>query len=338
MAEPTSTLTFGDLILHVAEKLGLAYYGAAGTNAAAIPVNVHDLEKCKRIVNNALRMFVSNGPKPNGWRWLRPVLQTDLWGDVAIDSSNLISSATYNVSASNTTIVVPQAAFFASMELKTMAITSVGNRIIQSYVSPTSVVVSGTSGASLGKSFSIESNGNFTLPVSFSGQYLGGLSYVAGTNKGIGTDWADESTIRKWRADVEEETGTPYMFAVRIMDTGTPRRRWELMAFSKPDEDLSVEFPAMLGFDSLVNLTDVPPSPFSHDETIKAACEAQCEKDEEEALGVSWQYYSDVAMPNSFQIDAMSAPKTLGYFWNPTSTDGRVRPWHGPRPNVTFNP
>lgn len=337
MAEPTSTLTFSDLILHVAEKLGVAYYGASGTGVAQIPINVHDLEKCKRIVNNAIRMFVANAPKPNGWRWLRPILRTDLWGDIALDSANAISSATYNVSGSNTTIVVPASAFFSSMELKPMTITDIGSVTIQNYVSSTSVIISGSHTASLGKTWSMVTDGAYTMPVSFSGQYLGGLAYVAGTNKGIGTEWVDESDIRRWQADVDDETGTPYMFAVRIKDTGTPRRRWELMAFPKPDEDLSVEFPAMLGFDSLVNLTDVPPSPFAHDETIKAACLAQCEKEVEGALGVEWQYYSDVAMANSFQIDAMSAPKTLGFFLN-TASNGRVSPfYHGPRPNVVFN-
>lgn len=337
MAEPTSTLTFSDLILHVAEKLGTAYYGPSGTNAAMIPINVHDLEKAKRIVNNSIRMFISTAPKPNGWRWLRPVLRTDLWGDIAVDAANAISSATYNVSGSNTTIAVPNSAFFASMELKPMTITSVGAVTIQNYVSPTSVIISGSHTASLGKTWSMTADGNYTMPQSFAGQYLGGLAYTAGTNKGIGTEWVDESIIRRWRSDVNDDTGTPYQFSLRVMGVGTPRRRWELMAFPKPDEDLSVEFPAMLGFDSLVNLTDVPPAPFAHDDTIKAACLAGCEKDDG-TLGVEWDYFTKVALGSSFQIDAMSAPNTLGYFWNPTSSGGRVRPWHGPRPNVIFNP
>lgn len=337
MAEPTSTLTFSDLILHVAEKLGTAYYGATGTSAAQIPTNVHDLEKAKRIVNNAIRMFVSNAPKPNGWRWLRPVLQTDLWGDIAVDAANAINSAVYNVAGSNTTVAVPNSAFFSSMELKPMTITTVGAVTIQNYVSPTSVVISGSHTASLGKTWSMTADGNYTMPLSFAGQYLGGLSYSPGTNKGIGAEWVDEAIIRRWRSDVNSDTGTPYQFSLRVMDTGTPRRRWELMAWPKPDEDLSVEFPAMLGFDSLVNLSDVPPAPFAHDDSIKAACLAQCERDDG-LLGVEWDYYQKIAMVNSFQIDAMSAPKTLGYFWNPSAKNGQIRPFHGPRPNVTFNP
>jgi hypothetical protein len=37
MSEPTSVLTFSDLILEVAYKLGIAYYGAAGDGAAQVP-------------------------------------------------------------------------------------------------------------------------------------------------------------------------------------------------------------------------------------------------------------------------------------------------------------
>jgi hypothetical protein len=340
-SEPTSTLAFTDLILIVSEKLGTAYYGANGDQAAAIPTNAQDLAQAKKIVNDAIRMFVHDGPQPNGWRWLRPVASLVLWPDIATDAANAFSSATYDGATDKTTLVVPTAAFYPSMELKTISITTTGDCTITDYVSATSVKVSGDKSSASAKTWSMTADGNYTLPIGFGGQYLGELSFAAATNKGIGLDWVDESTIRVWRSDVNSTTGIPYQFAVKVMDTGTPRRRWELLAYPKPSMILTIQFPYMLHFDSLVNLTDVHPAPFGHDETIRAACKAQVEKDVEHALGTEWDYYRNVALPNSYRVDAMSAPKKLGYFWNPAPLTGsplkayRNRLYQ--RPTVSFN-
>lgn len=67
---PTLELTFGDLILEVAEYGGIAYYGVGSDEVAQVPADTHDLALCKRIVNKAIRMFIADSP-PNGWRWMR---------------------------------------------------------------------------------------------------------------------------------------------------------------------------------------------------------------------------------------------------------------------------
>ncbi len=67
---PTLELTFSDLIIEVAEYAGIAYYGVSSDEVAQVPVNVYDLDVCKRVVNKALRMFIADCP-PNGWRWMR---------------------------------------------------------------------------------------------------------------------------------------------------------------------------------------------------------------------------------------------------------------------------
>ena len=83
--EPTSALAFQDLILEVAYKIGCAYYGSDGTAAPAIPVDAHDLALCERIVNKAMRKFINDGPKGNGWRWLNVIAQVDLWPQISYD-------------------------------------------------------------------------------------------------------------------------------------------------------------------------------------------------------------------------------------------------------------
>jgi hypothetical protein len=71
MAESTLALTFQDLVIRVAEYLGVAYYGPNGDEAAQMPPSAtHDREMCERIVNDGIRMFVQASPK---WRWMRPV-------------------------------------------------------------------------------------------------------------------------------------------------------------------------------------------------------------------------------------------------------------------------
>ena len=69
MAEPTLGLTFQDYILRVAEFLAVAGYGTDGTGIAAIPTDIHNLELCKRIVNDGWRKFYNSNPD---WNWMRP--------------------------------------------------------------------------------------------------------------------------------------------------------------------------------------------------------------------------------------------------------------------------
>ncbi len=63
MAEPTLALTFEDLIIRVAEYLAVASYAGG---SAAIPTDAHNLEKCKRYVNDGFRRFYTSKPQ---WNW-----------------------------------------------------------------------------------------------------------------------------------------------------------------------------------------------------------------------------------------------------------------------------
>ena len=97
--EPSSVLTFNDLILEVAYKIGVAYYGSDGQGALQIPVDARDLDLCMRIVNKAIRMFINDGPGPNGWKWLNPVAQMDIWPLISADTSGsttYVTSTSYN--------------------------------------------------------------------------------------------------------------------------------------------------------------------------------------------------------------------------------------------------
>lgn len=456
--EPTSALTFQDLLIEVAYKAGCAYYGPDGTGAAQVPVDNHDLVLCQRIVNKAIRMFINDAPSPNGWSWTRPIAQVDLWPQISYDAASppqtfvtftvnpsvngvvqtgttLLTLTTPGVPVTNAQVapvgVVGTPAFYQSMEyrqiflngnpppntagffipengnprtVEPVTITRTGttatgtipsgtsgwvvgnsvqiasaqqaayngNQVIQSvtpttftftvagspatpatgniiatflgqvgvpftilqYLSSTQIVVDGD--ATVGGTmptfcpFSFPTPGDYTLPANFGGQYVGEITFVANTNRGTILNWIDEGSIRARRQNYNIETGTPYWAAVRLMPTPSyqqltntsgfmlPRRRWELMTWRISNEFLSIIFPYTLAFNDLVNLTDVPPAPFSFDEAIKAACLAVVEKEVEDSMtGPDWTYYHTIALQAAYRINAMAAPKTLGYFSNP---------------------
>jgi hypothetical protein len=67
---PSLGMTFNDFLIEVSLLGGLGYYGANSDEEAQVPVDIHDLDQCKRIVNNALRQFIAEGPM-DGWQWIK---------------------------------------------------------------------------------------------------------------------------------------------------------------------------------------------------------------------------------------------------------------------------
>lgn len=340
--EPTSTLTFGDLIVEVARKIGFAYYGADGTEVAQEPVDAHDLDECKRHVNNGVRMFLADAPA-NGWRFARPVASVMIWNDQSGDEDNTVTGGSHDDTADKTTLTAESDSFYESMEGHSIVIEGVGTFTITNYLSATQIKVSGDASSVDEDTWSIAANGNYTLPRTFAGEHDGSITYAADTNEGISLEWTDEGTIRQWRENVTDETGDPYWAAVRPMSViFDGRRRWELVTYPSPDEVLEVLFPYTLHFDKLVDTDEVLPVPFSHDETVKAACLAVVDKDVDGAPGVDWQYYRQTALPNSHRIDGRSGPRRLGKFSNPSApSSGNIiqqfRQYLYDRPVVTYD-
>lgn len=456
--EPTSVLTFGNLITEVAYKIGSAYYGSDGLGAPQVPIDPQDLALCSLIVNKAIRMFIHDAPKPNGWSWLKPIAQVDLYPQISYDTRNPPStfvSIAFNstgplAGTSTLTLTTPNQgdvtqnpsyvpAFFESMELRTIYLNgnpppstpgyfppvtapptstpvpatitrssttatvtvpsgtsgwNVGNTVnisgalqsayngnqiivaltpttftftvagspttpatgaimasflgqvgipftILQYLGPTQIVIDGnatTQGLPSACPFSFPQGGDYTLPANFGGQYCGEITYIANTNRGMILSWTDEASIRSRRQNYNIESGTPYTAAVRLIPTPSyrgltnasglmaVRRRWELMTWRISSEYLSVIFPYVLHFQNMVNLTDVSPAPFAHDETLKAACLAVAEKETTDAYGPDWEYYHTIALANSYRIDSMNAPKRIGYFGNPSMSGSNQSP------------
>jgi len=212
--EPTSVLSFQDLIIEVARKAGLAHYGDTGADEVQVPIDNHDLQECKRHVNNAIRMFLNDAPG-SGWFFTRPIASVSIWGNIDTSITNLVTSGGYNQTLNRTTLDASEDSFFETMEGHDMVVTAVGTFVVHTYVNAQQVIVTGdASGAgTAGVTWSFTSDGNFTLPRTFGGQYHGKITYESDTNQGVSLDWTSESTIRQWREDITDEKGDPYRAA-----------------------------------------------------------------------------------------------------------------------------
>lgn len=334
MPEPSSALSYGDLIIEVATKLGVAFYGDNGDEEAQVPRDVHDRSECEKHVNNGIRMFLSDAPA-GGWRCQHPIASVVLWPSVAVAAA-VTATGVYRPATDDTLVTASADTFYASMELKTIVVTGVDSYTIKSYLSATTVTIDGDVHWTGAVTFSIAADGNFTLPQTFGGQYNGDIIYIAGTTTAGTIGWSSEAKIRQLRADTTSETGDPYLAAVR--PSADERRRWELMTWPIPRTVRTVEFIYELHFNSLVNLTDVHPCGFAHDEAIRAACMAVSERDAEDVMAGLMQYYRQVALPNSFRIDGRQAPRRLGSMNRRTKINQHNFRYHQRRPEVTMTP
>jgi len=336
MAESTAALTFGDLVIAVAEKLGIAYYGADGDEPAQAPTNAYDLDKCKRYVQDGIRMFIADAPAA-GWRWQRPLASVVLWQDVDEDTDVTVSGGVYDGDADITPVTASEATFYASMEGATLAIDGVDDFVIANYVSSTVVNVTGNASAASADVFSMESGGVFGLPQTFGGEVVGDITYAAGSNLGVSISWNTELEIRRSRENWDATVQHPYYAAVRRNQTNS--RRWDLVVYPTPSGDYTVEFPYLIYFDKITELTDVHPAGVAHDEAVKWAALGQAEVQGEDAAAGYMGYYEKKALLNSHKIDHRAAPRRLGYCGNPGAIRVDVRNFREftRRPTVGFS-
>jgi hypothetical protein len=187
------------------------------------------------------------------------------------------------------------------------------------------------------RTYSLTAFGVYSMPQTFGGEYSGEITYVAGSNRGVPINWITELEIRRLRENWNMVSGNPYYAAIRRAAEGQ-NRRWELLIYPNTGGQYTVEFPYIIYFDKISSLTDVHPAGMQHDETVKAACLAAAEMQGEDQLAGRVNYYRSIALPNSYKIDARSAPRKLGYCGNPRSTTVSLRDFrqYFRRPSVTY--
>jgi len=338
MSEVTSALTFRDLILEVAEMLGVCFYGDDGAGAADIPVDEHDDDRCRRIVNKAINRFMADAP-PTGWRWVSTVADVVLWPSVALDAAKTVTGV-YEPSTDTTLITASSDVFYETMEGRNLVVTSEGTFEIVQYVSATQIRVNGDESFTTARTYSIAATGDYTLPRGFVGPHTGDPTFSANTNTAIPFSWVNESVIRNLRQDTTTSTGDPQFGAVRVRAgvNGAARRRYELAVYPTPDVVRTLQFPYDVHFDLLTSLVDTSPAPIGHDETIRQACRMIGESDVDDTEGKESSLYQTMLL-NSQRIDSRTGPRRLGYFGNPTRGPRSIQNVRDllRRQNVTFN-
>jgi hypothetical protein len=112
VADPTIKLDYTAYRIRIAEYLGVAYYGAAGDQAAQLPIDAHDLDNVNRIFHDGYVRFLTEQP----WNFLKvPLTITFQSGMVAADpsryylpddfSGDLVSPFTYAASGPQIEII-----------------------------------------------------------------------------------------------------------------------------------------------------------------------------------------------------------------------------------------
>jgi hypothetical protein len=133
MADPTLGLSFQDLILRVAEFLSVADYSGS---TAAIPTDAHDLELCKRLVNDGYRRYTNANPN---WTVLSPLntitFQASYRGTAQSGTTTTIT---------DTTLTQPTGVSFIGMTVGIVAGTGIGqSAVVSGWNSTTHVLTFG---------------------------------------------------------------------------------------------------------------------------------------------------------------------------------------------------
>lgn len=265
MSEPTSALSFEDLVVRVAELLGVADWDATdGTPIVPISDNTnrYDLSLCVRIVNNAIRMFIADAP-PKGWRWMKRIHSLAM-------AITYTGTATAGTAASLTDSGLASTYaddFFNGYSIYIKSGTGVGeSATITDYTGLTGVfdftALSGgstpdtTSVYTIAKStLAIDGDGaRYLLPEDFGGTVDGKITYTADSNHGTRINWVDEARIRDFRATTIQ-SGYPVWAATLPYSPTSPtivaNRRWEIMFEPRPASIQTIKFPYTMHFNKL---------------------------------------------------------------------------------------
>jgi hypothetical protein len=244
MAEPTSALGFYDLLLRIAEKAGMAYYGSDGQGKAIAPVDAFNLDKVKRIVNDGFRRFGSSSP-PRGWHWKERIASITL---AAAESGTATSGS--STTLVDTTNRDEDDDYFNDWILTVTGGTGVGEyATITDFDNGTNTLtfsggLSGGSTPDTTSSYRVEKVN--LLPEDFNGQVDGPIEYAAATNNATHIEWVNESTIRHQRANFittsypQRAAVRPYQSVAGVLGT---TRRWELLVDPAPVAANVLQFP-----------------------------------------------------------------------------------------------
>uniref|UniRef100_A0A6M3KYY5 Uncharacterized protein n=1 Tax=viral metagenome TaxID=1070528 RepID=A0A6M3KYY5_9ZZZZ len=259
MAEPTSALSYRELITEVARVAGCAYYGTTGLLPAMPPIDNNAFDEIRGIVNRGIKMFIANAPI-NGWKWRHRKMSVtfapsftgtataggatsltddDIAGDYTDDYFlGFTIGITAGTGIDETAVITGYTGLTGRFNFTALSGGSTPDTTSQYRISrSTAVVTSDPARYQLDEDFgAVESQ----------------IKYAANSNRGNKIQWCDESTIRALRAIVVQ-TGTPKLAAIRPYGT----RRFEMIVDPTPTAADIVEFMYKVIFDKLDGETGI---------------------------------------------------------------------------------
>ncbi len=271
MSEPTSRYTIQEILVRLAVEMGIAYYGSDGDGIAQVPIDAHNFDLCKKVVEDGIKKFIADAPV-KGWRWMRRILS------VNISSTRITGTVD---SATTTTLVDATLAttYDSDDDLNDYYVYVLTGTGVGSYAQITDYDATGTPGECTVAAW-LDENGNtggttpaatdtfaitsietvggdlarYPLPENFGGEADGSIQYAADTAHSHIIDWTSEAVIRQ-RRSVNVQTGYPILAAIRpfepVNSAPSAKRRFELILDPQPSQADVLEFPYTLFFDRL---------------------------------------------------------------------------------------
>lgn len=266
--EPTSRHSFYDWLVHVAREGGLAYYGPDGQQKAMPPIDQHDLDWCKEIINHGISNFIGDCP-PTGWRWQKRILQLVTTGTRVTGTASAASST--SITDTNLKLTYKSDDLLNGWYVYITGGTGKGSwGVISNYTFSTGTVTvadwltengnPGGTAPAANSTYAITpvetvggNIGRYPLPEDCVGAD-GQIKYAADSNVSVDIQWVNESYIRGTRA-ITTDAGYPTKAAIRRLEpiAGTlgPKRRYELLVDPNPYSSWVLEFPYTCMFDQL---------------------------------------------------------------------------------------
>ena len=272
MSEPTSAYTFKDLVAKIAHEMGTAYYGD-GTGRAMIPADdEYNLQLCKEIANDGIKMFIADAPV-KGWRWMRRIMSVNI-------NNTRVTGTADAADATSLTDATLESTYDTDDDLNDwwiFVLTGTGQYSyaqITDYTTTGGVITvtdwldqygnAGGTNPATDSTYAItkyETVGGdisrYVLAEDFGGEVNGKITYAKDSNHSNIIAWVDEAQIRLVKS-VTELTGYPRRAAYSplepagsVLENTSGKRRWMLILDPRPSTEDTLEFPYTLYFDKL---------------------------------------------------------------------------------------
>jgi hypothetical protein len=331
MSESTLQITFTELETEIGRYLG--WHRTKGNwSANQVADNVV-------IQKRGLRQFyfpprskdqIARNEQAHRWTFLRPRATLDIWDDL-IEDDAITATASYADPVS--TVTASAAAFYPSMEEKTLTFVTTGNTyVIDGYTSSTVVTVTGDASAETGV-ITIDSEDIFTLPWDYGGMTGDGrFKYDESENRLNYIEVTSDVRIGHLR-QASLATGTPYLAAIIPLTTaGAQGQRWGALFHPPPNDVLTLHYRYYVLADALVDTSaEYPYGSVPHSETILESCLAIAEMREKDSASTVHQDRFLELLQGSIDHDRMLGEAIQTYGYNRDMSDGV----DGPRPELS---